>query len=280
MDQITPNLLLPYIMAAQAQKHVTHNEAIRMLDALVQVGVASRAQTTPPASPADGVRYIVAAAATGAWAGQTGSIAAFQDGAWDFYPPRPGFTAWVADEAIAVVYNGTAWIALLSLPSSVAQWGIGAAPDATNLLAVKSSASLFDNIGHGHQVKLNKATTADTASVLIQTGYSGRAELGLTGDDNLHLKVSADGTTWRDALILAGATGQATFAAGLSASVLQTQSYTVATLPSPSAALKAAKAFASNARKSGEAAGAGSGVPVWCDGVAWRTYYDNSVAAA
>ena len=35
MDQ-TPNLTLPYIMAAQAQKHVTHNEALRALDVIVQ----------------------------------------------------------------------------------------------------------------------------------------------------------------------------------------------------------------------------------------------------
>jgi len=31
---VTPNLQLPYIAASQAQKHVTHNEALRMIDAL------------------------------------------------------------------------------------------------------------------------------------------------------------------------------------------------------------------------------------------------------
>ena len=31
------NLQLPYIMPSQAQKHVTHNEAVRTLDALVQL---------------------------------------------------------------------------------------------------------------------------------------------------------------------------------------------------------------------------------------------------
>lgn len=29
MTETTPNLILPYIMPSQAQKHVTHNEAIR-----------------------------------------------------------------------------------------------------------------------------------------------------------------------------------------------------------------------------------------------------------
>ena len=63
----TPNLGLPYIMAAQSQKHVTHNEAIRALDAIVQLSVLDRDLSTPPTTPADGARYIVASSPTGAW---------------------------------------------------------------------------------------------------------------------------------------------------------------------------------------------------------------------
>lgn len=54
MSEETPNLGLPYIMPSQAQKHVTHNEAIRALDALVQIAVMARDLTTPPAEPSDG----------------------------------------------------------------------------------------------------------------------------------------------------------------------------------------------------------------------------------
>ncbi|MER2536750.1 MAG: DUF2793 domain-containing protein [Rhizobiaceae bacterium] len=94
----TANLALPYILPAQAQKHVTHNEALRALDALVQLSVADRHLATPPATPAEGDRYIVAAGAGDAWSGQAGTIAAFQDGAWAFLPPKKGWIAWVADE--------------------------------------------------------------------------------------------------------------------------------------------------------------------------------------
>ena len=69
MSDITTHLLLPYILAAQAQKHFTHNEAIRLLDAVVQLSVLDRDLTAPPAIPADGDRYIVAPAATCLWAG-------------------------------------------------------------------------------------------------------------------------------------------------------------------------------------------------------------------
>src|SRR4051794_37605135 len=60
----TAHLLLPYLLASQAQKHVTHNEALRLLDAMVQLAVLDQARTAPPGSPADGDRHIVAWGAT------------------------------------------------------------------------------------------------------------------------------------------------------------------------------------------------------------------------
>jgi len=74
----TPSLGLPLLAAEQAQKHVTHNEAISALDALVQLAVKDRGLAAPPGSPAAGDRYIVAAGASGAWAGHESEIAAWQ----------------------------------------------------------------------------------------------------------------------------------------------------------------------------------------------------------
>jgi len=51
MSDTTTQLVLPYILAAQAQKHVTHNEALRLLDGLVQLSVLDRDLTAPPVSP-------------------------------------------------------------------------------------------------------------------------------------------------------------------------------------------------------------------------------------
>ena len=56
MEQ-SANLQLPYIMPSQAQKHVTHNEAIRSLDALVHLAVLDRDLSAPPASPSNPVSY-------------------------------------------------------------------------------------------------------------------------------------------------------------------------------------------------------------------------------
>jgi Protein of unknown function (DUF2793)/Repeat of unknown function (DUF5907) len=104
----------PLIASSQAQKHVTHNEAILDLDAIVQIAVLDRDLAAPPGAPVDGNRYIVAAAATGAWAGQSGKIAVRRDGIWVFYPPNEGWLAWIADEDILTVWSGTAWIAAAS----------------------------------------------------------------------------------------------------------------------------------------------------------------------
>lgn len=299
----TPNLALPFILAAQAQKHVTHNEAIRALDCLVQLAVESRALTAPPSSPAEGARYIVAASPSGAWTGNAGKIAAFQDGAWIFYAPKEGWAAWIAAESALVIYAAGAWTLFagsggggggLSAPvansslanmatstikgrtsagtgapedltgaqatalldafvasgashkkglvpapgstagttrflredatwadlANVALLGVNADADATNKLAVKSPASLFDNTGNGHQQKINKAAASDTASVLYQTNYSGRAEIGTTGDDDFHFKVSPDGSNWYEGIRIARSNGRVSFPSGGAREVL------------------------------------------------------------
>ena len=219
MDE-TANLLLPYILAAQAQKHVTHNEALRKLDALVHLAVVDRDATAPPATPAEGDRYLLPAAPTGAWAGHGHKIAAYQDGAWAFYSPNEGWFAWVADEDLAVVWDGATWTALSgggggggpSLnPATGGLVGVNATADTTNRLSVSSPAALFNHEGAGHQLKVNKAASGDTASVLFQTGFSGRAEFGTTGDDDWHVKVSPDGSTWHEALVVDRDTGQVAF---------------------------------------------------------------------
>ena len=109
MSDITTHLLLPYILASQAQKHVTHNEALRLLDAMVQLSVLDRNRTAPPASSVDGDRHIVASGATGLWAGWDLNVAFWVDGVWMRLVPRSGWLAWIAAEQAFVVWNGSAW---------------------------------------------------------------------------------------------------------------------------------------------------------------------------
>jgi hypothetical protein len=191
---------MPYILPSQAQKHVTHNEALQRLDAIVQLTI-SEESASPPAAPAEGETYLIAGGATGAWTGKTGMLAFRQDGAWIYLTPRPGWHAFFLDEGKLRLFSSGHW-GDLPLPddAGVSTIGIHAAADATNRLAISSPASLFTHEGHGHQIKVNKAATPDVASLLFQTGWSGRAEIGLAGNDDFSIKVSGDGASWQTAI--------------------------------------------------------------------------------
>ncbi len=204
MTDTTPRLALPLLAAAQAQKHVTHNEALIALDGLVHLTAEDR-RAAPPASPSDGSRHIVAASPTGAFAGRTGAVATYEGGAWRFETPARGWIAWLAADAAAMVFDGTHWTDLK--PRSADRLGVSATADDTNRLSVASPAVLFSHAGGGSQVKINKAASGETASLLFQSNWSGRAEVGLAGDDDLRVKVSADASHWKTALTVDKATG-------------------------------------------------------------------------
>ncbi len=215
MEQ-SANLSLPNIMPSQAQKHVTHNEAIRALDAIVQLAVIDRDLSTPPGAPADGGRYLVAPGAMGAWSGKDGNVAAWQDGAWAFFVPQTGWLVWVADEERLVCFDGSDFVdAAVHSVNPVAMIGVNAVADGINRLAVKADATLLDEEDGDHRLKINKAAAGNTASIVFQSAYSGRAEFGLAGDDDWHVKVSPDGVSWVDALKVAAASGRITLPTGL-----------------------------------------------------------------
>jgi hypothetical protein len=202
MANTTPNLALPYILPSQAQKHVTHNEALQRLDAITNTTISGQ-QTEPPAAPAEGEIWLVAPAATGHWSGKDGLLAEFMDATWSFLTPKKGWTAWFASDKQVRIYDGAAWVNPLST-GDLTRLGIATPPDATNRLAVASDASLFNHAGAGHQMKLNKAASTNTASLLFQSNWSGRAEIGLLGTDLLQFKTSSDGSTWAVGLTIDG----------------------------------------------------------------------------
>lgn len=201
---LTPSLSLPLLAAAQAQKHVTHNEALLRLDRLTQAAATSRHIAAPPAGATDGAAYIVPPDASGTWAGHTGMLAIYDSGAWDFLPAPVGLRVYVEDEGALLIFDGSDW---RGISEQTPKLGINATADGANRLAVASSASLFSHSGNGHQLKINKANAADTASMLFQSGFTGHAELGLAGSNSFVMKVSGNGTSWTTAIAIDSATG-------------------------------------------------------------------------
>lgn len=116
----TAHMKLPVLEAGQAQKHVTVNEALAMLDALVQLSVLDAERTAPPASPAEGDRHIVAAGATGAWSGKDHQVAVRSGGAWVFHEPDEGWQAWDQSADARLRWTGAAWNGAVPLPAGSA----------------------------------------------------------------------------------------------------------------------------------------------------------------
>ena len=211
----TTRLGLPLMDAAQAQKHVTHNEALVRLDAITHLSVITRA-TAPVVPGVEGARYLIAKNPTGLFAGHGDQIAIFQDGAWLYLSPKTGWRVFVEDESALIVYDGAAWRVIASgkaAPDQFARLGVGTPSDAANPLSAKLNNALFASVnvaegGSGDlRLKLNKENAANSVSQLYQSNWVGRAETGLMGDDSYRIKISADGAAWNTALMIETATG-------------------------------------------------------------------------
>ena len=250
----TTNLKLPLLIPNQSGKEITHNEALVIIDNILQNGVIDKDLTTPPENPNSNDIYIVGKNATGDWADKDKQIA-FYDNGWRFVEPREGFIFWVNDEDKLYTYNGSKWVEAVASSGSgntggtsdvqelndlldveitsagkydilqhdgtdfvntkslqqLIMLGINATADSDNKLSVKSDYVLFDKNTDNSRVKVNKATSTDTASHLFQTNYGGRAEFGLISNDDFTLKVSSDGETWNNAFVVDKATGNVDF---------------------------------------------------------------------
>lgn len=224
-DDQSARLGLPYLAAGQMQKHVTLNEALTRLDVLVQTTVASRTTAVQPATPEDGLLHILPVGAAGpAWSAFTaGKLVRAETGGWVSVETTDGQLAWVEDEAAFVVRDGGGWSPLgarLHAVGPLDRLGVGAVADAANPFVAKLNKALWTAReaaagGDGDlRFTLNKAAPTDVLSLLFQSGYGGRAELGLVGDDDLTLKVSDDGVVWRVALSVDASTGRVAFAQG------------------------------------------------------------------
>lgn len=210
----TNNLNIPLVVQSQAQKEVTINQAISMLEALQNRGVVDKDLSSPPLSPAEGDAYIVSATATGAWAGKENNVA-YYNGVWKFIAPNEGLIIWVNDEGKIYYYSGSAWVAYSDNLNNIAMLGVNDTADSTNKLSVSSDAILFSHNGTDIKTKLNKNSSGNTASFLFQNTFSGRAEFGLVGDDDFTLKTSADGSAWTNSFKASKTDASVDFLAGI-----------------------------------------------------------------
>ena len=106
----TSNLALPLVQAAQAQKHVTLNEALIRLDGMAQLVIQSDVETSPPVGVADGLVWAVPVGAVNAWSGKSGQLALSSNGGWAFFAPAEGWRAFVINRAAVCRFAGSSWV--------------------------------------------------------------------------------------------------------------------------------------------------------------------------
>lgn len=228
MTNSTLKLHLPFIMPAQAQKHVTHNEALQILDNIIQLVMQSVTQNAPPSNAEDGQVWFVPSGATGPWLSHDNSLALRQGSEWIFIPLQNGWRAWVVDDETFLIWNNNAWQNLTQQNQTIQNLpalGINATSDAVNLFSLRSDASLFSHNGSAHRLKINKNQISDIGSIIFQTGFSSRAEIGLLSNDNLGLKVSQNGNRWHEAFSVDAGNGAMSFPNASNDKILETLRY-------------------------------------------------------
>lgn len=110
MNEETPRLGFPLLANGQAQKEVTHNEALVLMDALIQPIVQAVGPSAVPATPQPGQCWIVGNGAGGAWAGHDNAIACWSEGGWRFVPSREGMSAWCLADGLPARRLEDRWV--------------------------------------------------------------------------------------------------------------------------------------------------------------------------
>jgi hypothetical protein len=143
MTDITPRLSLPLLTAGQAQKEITHNEALVLVDALIAARVAAVNALTPPTAPTTGQSWALGTAPTGLWAGQGGALAVATAGGWRFCAVPEGFSVRVAASGAIWLKQGTSWAA----PAAIGAVSGGSVIDSEARSAIMAVRAAL--IGHG-----------------------------------------------------------------------------------------------------------------------------------
>ena len=276
MTDQTPQLLLPYILASQNDKHVSFNAAMDVLDVVSQLTVVSRTLSTPPVVAAVGESWIIGQASTGDWAGHVGEIATKLATGWQFVAARAGWRAWVKAETLELVFASGSWSTAIG-QGQISKLGIKTPADATNVLAVSGPSILFTADTSSHMVKINKASVGASGTLAFQTNFSTRAEIGLAGNDKLTFKVSADGSSFVDALVIDQTNGAIGIGIGSPTSALHVNGairvgqFSKASLPSASVTGPGSIVYVSD--------DVGGSVLAFSDGATWRRVTDRAVIA-
>lgn len=193
----------PELVAAQAVPEQTVNEQVRHTEAgSGHFLVADNDLTAPPGTCADGASYIIAATATGAWAGKENYVAtamgANAASGWTYHAPKEGYTAYIQDENARHLCDGTAW-ALdttggTTYTDAQARAAVNIAPttqSGTSYTAVLGDAGGYIQFTNGSAIAFTipaNASVAFATGTVITVEQNGAGVVTLTPDTGVTLR--------------------------------------------------------------------------------------------
>jgi hypothetical protein len=224
----TPRLGISEMIESQSNRYVTFNEALAVLDALVNCSVLDKDLTAPPGGESDGDAYIVAAGATGAWAGHDKDIA-FYYGGYIYITPTDGFTAYVEDETTYYEHVSGSWqirtVAIAELDDEAVTYAKMQHVSATDKVLGRKTAGAGD-------VEEIACTAAGRALLDDADAATQRATLGFTdpildkaspGNIGTGTPGTVTGSTVTGATVASTSKTTRSVEAGITASTTQTQ---------------------------------------------------------
>lgn len=140
----TPRNQLPLLSAGQAQKEITHNEALIVIDALLQGCIANAPSNNPPISPELGLSYLCGASPTEAWLGHAGAMACWTAGGWRFVSPSEGMQIGDRTSGAMWRYEGGQWTLGVLKGAQVQLGGLKVLGSQQPAIAAASGGSVVD----------------------------------------------------------------------------------------------------------------------------------------
>lgn len=174
---VTTNLGMPELDQGQKNADITHNEALNILDLVVQAVVQDMTHTAPPTG-VEGEMYIPLATASGDWTGWENDLAGYVNGVWIRIVPQAGWIIYNLDTAKRMSWSGSAWIEAGNVSTTGAPVVDNAIVryDTTTGDSIQESSIFIDDDSaiYGHRAKISAFTTdpspADTDSGTVFVG--------------------------------------------------------------------------------------------------------------
>lgn len=177
----SPVLGLTELASGQAIPETNVNERGRWWEFFATGGgIEDRDLATPPGSPSDGDAYLVAASATGAWAGQDGNIALRINTAWAFVAPAEGMQLYVRDENQRIIYDGSAWVTPASTGGGVSETQPG--EQISGFIASPSNKDYRITLNMAHAGTITATTTRSASGTCTATFKVNSTALGGTAN--------------------------------------------------------------------------------------------------